>query len=314
MESIITDLTVYQLAWMDLDTLTQYRGELRAGASLSGLKPELSHMIRGQVLAGSRVMPIDEIFSAAIRVHDSVPPSSISSLADASALVMYQEVHQSPVEKGLPWGSLVTPSLHTSIVGKCHIKPKNFWKEFGKPAWVLATYRGKTPSVTSSTSTASMPAVPVGLDYQISVSSTKLANLQASRASVMHTFPSASTSLASLATSRASYAGEHVSTPGMTALSASPMSWIIDSRAMAHMTGTPSIQNSYHPDPSIADVHIVDGRPCHVKGSGITRATSTLPLHNVLYVPDFPTNLLSISAITKALNCGVFCYPHHCIF
>ena len=78
--------------------------------------------------------------------------------------------------------------------------------------------------------------------------------------------------------------------------------------------GTPSILNSYHSDPSIPDVYIADGCPCLVKGSGITQATSTLPLHNVLYVPGFPTNLLSISAITKALNCGVFFYPYHCIF
>ena len=88
MESIITDLTVYQPASTDPDTLTRYRDELRAGAFLSGLKRELANMIRGQVVGGSRAMPIDEIFSAAIRVHDSVPPSSISSSVDASALVV----------------------------------------------------------------------------------------------------------------------------------------------------------------------------------------------------------------------------------
>ena len=42
--------------------------------------------------------------------------------------------------------------------------------------------------------------------------------------------------------------------------------------------------------------------------------TSSLPLQNVLYIPGFPANLLSISAITKALHCGVFFFPHHCIF
>ena len=159
-----------------------------------------------------------------------------------------------------------------------------------------------------------MPAAPVRSNYQISVSSVELAYLEASRASVMHTLPSASNSMASLATSIAPYVGEHVSTQGMTALSASPMSWIIDSWASAHMTGTPSILNSYHPDPSISHVHITDGCPCPVQGSGITRATFTLPLYNVVYVRGFPINLLSMRAITKALNCGVFFYPYHCIF
>ena len=72
----------------DPDTLTQYRDELHVGAFLSGLKPELANMIRGPVLGGSCVMPINEIFFAAIRVHDSVLPSSISSSLDASAMVV----------------------------------------------------------------------------------------------------------------------------------------------------------------------------------------------------------------------------------
>ena len=113
----------------------------------------------------------------------------------------------------------------------------------------------------------------------------------------------------------ASYARGDASTPGTSAFIAShDISWVIDSGASAHMTGTPSTLTSYHPDSSIPNVHIADGRPCTVRGYGTSRATATLPLYNVLYVPRFPTNLLSISAITKALNCGVFFYPYHCIF
>ena len=131
----------------------------------------------------------------------------------------------------------------------------------------------------------------------------------------MHTLPSASASLASLAIGLASYAGGDASTPGMSALIAShDISRVIDSGASAHMTGTPSILTAYHPDSFIPNVHIVDGRPCPVRGSGTSRATTTLPLHDVLYVPGFPTNLLSISDITKALNCEVFFYSYHCVF
>ena len=39
-----------------------------------------------------------------------------------------------------------------------------------------------------------------------------------------------------------------------------------------------------------------------------------LTLHNVLYVPGFPTNLLSISTITRTLNCVAIFYPFHCVF
>jgi len=34
----------------------------------------------------------------------------------------------------------------------------------------------------------------------------------------------------------------------------------------------------------------------------------------VLHVPEFPINILSISAITKALNCKIEFFPDHCIF
>ena len=149
----------------------------------------------------------------------------------------------------------------------------------------------------------------------MAISPAELAYLQASRVSAMHTLPSDSTSLASLASRLASYAGEDASTPGTSALIAShDISWVIDSGALAHMTRTPSILTSYHLDSSIPNVHIADGGPCSVRYSSTSQATAILPLHNVLYVPRFPTNLLSISAITKALNCRVFFYPYHCIF
>ena len=162
---------------------------------------------------------------------------------------------------------------------------------------------------------APAPTAPPFDNFKVVVSPAELAYLQASRASAMHTLPSSSTSFASLASHVASYAGGDASTLGMSALIAShDISWVIDSGASAHMTGTPSILPSYHPNSSIPNVHIADDRLCPVRGSGTSRAIATLSLHNVLYVPRFPTNPLSISARTKTLNCGVLFYPYHCIF
>ena len=112
-----------------------------------------------------------------------------------------------------------------------------------------------------------------------------------------------------------SYAGGRGSSPGTPSISTPHMtSWVIDSGASSHMTGFPSVLTSYRPETSIPDVRIADGRSCRVLGSGQSRATSSLPLQHVLYIPGFPANLLSISAITKALHCGVFFFPHHCVF
>ena len=112
-----------------------------------------------------------------------------------------------------------------------------------------------------------------------------------------------------------SYAGGRGSSPGTPSISTPHMtSWVIDSGASSHMTGFPSVLTSYRPETSIPDVRIADGRSCPVLGSGQSRATSSLPLQHVLYIPGFLANLLSISAIAKALHCGVFFFPHHCVF
>ena len=105
------------------------------------------------------------------------------------------------------------------------------------------------------------------------------------------------------------------STSGTSALLASSTSsWIIDSGASSHMTGTSSLLSSYHPTPSHPLVTIADGRPCPVQGRGTTRVTSSLSLHQILYVPSFHVNLLSISAITRALPCTVTFFPFRYIF
>ena len=97
-------------------------------------------------------------------------------------------------------------------------------------------------------------------------------------------------------------------------LASSSPSWIINSGASSHMTGTSSLLSSYHPTPSHPPITIADGRPCPLQGRGTTRVTPSLSLHQILYVPGFPVNLLSISAITRALPCTVTFFPFHCIF
>ena len=104
------------------------------------------------------------------------------------------------------------------------------------------------------------------------------------------------------------------STSGTHACLASRSSWVIEYRASAHMTGTPSTLSSLTRTTAYPHVSIADGRSCSVKGYGSTKPTLSFTLHNVLYVPSFPTNLLSISTITHTLNCVAIFYPFHCVF
>ena len=61
------------------------------------------------------------------------------------------------------------------------------------------------------------------------------------------------------------------STSGTHAFRASRSSWVIDSGASAHMTGTPSTLSSLTPTTVYPPVSIADGCSCSVEGYGLMR-------------------------------------------
>ena len=268
-------------------------------------------MIRGQVLGGSRVLPTEEIFAVALRVQDSLPTSQPSQPLETSALI---------ASGGAPRRSTSSGKTRNSYppckyCGKTTHSSEKCWKEFGKPAWAMAASGGKTSSTLSPADGSSSTTPSASGTVSLALSPSELAYIQASRASSLCPTTAPSASLAALTSSLVSYAGGRGSSPGTPSISTPHMtSWVIDSGASSHMTGFPSVLTAYRPETSIPDVRIADGRSCPVLGSGQSHATSSLPLQNVLYIPGFPANLLSISAITKALHCGVFFFPHHCVF
>ena len=92
---------------------------------------------------------------------------------------------------------------------------------------------------------------------------------------------------------------------------ASRLSWVIELGASAHMTRIPSIMSSLNPTTIYPPISITDGPSCFVKGCRSTKPTPFLTLHNVLYIPRFPTNLLSISTINCIHNCIAIFHPFH---
>lgn len=81
---------------------------------------------------------------------------------------------------------------------------------------------------------------------------------------------------------------------------------IIYSGASDHMTG---YSKSYFPPSGKEKVRIADGSLCSVAGKGSLPCTSILDFSSLLHVTNFPPNLLSISSITKHLNCKVTFFP-----
>jgi len=94
------------------------------------------------------------------------------------------------------------------------------------------------------------------------------------------------------------------------------LKWIIDSGATNHMVSSLEV---------LHDMRVVkteQNRKVYLPNGGVTLVTHTGNykladigvLHDVLFVPDFHYNLLSISKVTKELNCFVSFYPGFCLF
>lgn len=103
------------------------------------------------------------------------------------------------------------------------------------------------------------------------------------------------------------YLGEHYSFTSL-----SQVEWIIESGASTHMA---SSLNMFSKRNSIAHKQIVilpDGSMKRVKTVGNVPISKNLILHNVLYLPHFKYNLLSISALLKEGIFKVVFYAYYC--
>ncbi|OIT19676.1 hypothetical protein A4A49_58508, partial [Nicotiana attenuata] len=91
-------------------------------------------------------------------------------------------------------------------------------------------------------------------------------------------------------------------------------SWIVDSGANRHMTGSSKCIQNYSPSLNGDNVKITNGSLTPISGTGSVICAPDIKLSSVPHVSEFPINLLSVSAITKALNCKIEFFPDQCIF
>ncbi|KAJ9558572.1 hypothetical protein OSB04_013186 [Centaurea solstitialis] len=99
-----------------------------------------------------------------------------------------------------------------------------------------------------------------------------------------------------------------------TCLLSSTSEWVIDSGASDHMTGNPTLFSTFDKYMSPSYVTIADGSASFVLGPGTIELTPSVSLSYVLSLPKFSFNLLSVSRITRALNCSVEFFPEFCVF
>ena len=88
--------------------------------------------------------------------------------------------------------------------------------------------------------------------------------------------------------------------------------WILDTGASDHIFGNKDIFSSLTFSFPLLTITLANGSQTIAKGIGSVCPLPSLPLTFVLYVPDFPFNLISISKLTRDLHC-VLTFSHNSV-
>ena len=91
-----------------------------------------------------------------------------------------------------------------------------------------------------------------------------------------------------------------------------PAKWIIDSGCSDHMTGSREVLIEFQAYPSTAGVRIADGSLSTVEGIGRVKLNGKIDLFPVLYVPSLSCNLISISQLSRDLQCKAVFSANQC--
>ena len=89
-------------------------------------------------------------------------------------------------------------------------------------------------------------------------------------------------------------------------------SWILDSGATDHIISDPSLFSQTKPS-FIPTVNLPTGSSASITATGTVPFNPNITLKNVLCVPSFHLNLMSVSKLTSALNCCVILFPNFCL-
>jgi hypothetical protein len=89
--------------------------------------------------------------------------------------------------------------------------------------------------------------------------------------------------------------------------------WVINSSATDHMTGNLDLLETKIKAENLSLVTVANGSKVPIDQIGTTTMLSN-KISNVLYLPTFASNLISVSKITKELNCNVIFSPENVVF
>ena len=102
-----------------------------------------------------------------------------------------------------------------------------------------------------------------------------------------------------------------VTKPGLSKIAS--RSWIIDSRATNHISSSSKLLLRTDKNYSLPSVLLPSGQKAKIVTKGSLPLNSVYYLHNVLCVRTFKVDLISVSRLTKGLNCSITFFPYWCI-
>ncbi|OIT31261.1 hypothetical protein A4A49_65891, partial [Nicotiana attenuata] len=92
--------------------------------------------------------------------------------------------------------------------------------------------------------------------------------------------------------------------------------WIVDTGATDHMASNSEMLKTMTglPNSKRGNMNLPNGKTIPVICKGSYNLINNDVIHDVLCVPDFKYNLLSLSKLTKELQCSVNFFPTFCVF
>ncbi|KAM1627395.1 hypothetical protein ACFX1R_017067 [Malus domestica] len=89
--------------------------------------------------------------------------------------------------------------------------------------------------------------------------------------------------------------------------------WIIDSGATDHITSSPTSLTRCLKSVNLPPVQMPSGQTAPITSIGNLSLNSSVHLQDVLCVPTFKVDLMSVSKVTSAMACSVTFFPYWCI-
>lgn len=88
--------------------------------------------------------------------------------------------------------------------------------------------------------------------------------------------------------------------------------WVIDSGAIEHITCNENLLQEKFTS-NLYPVRIPNGMNVPIKGLGNVVLDNGMKLHNIMHIPDFQCNLLSVSKLTRDYNCAIIFVADFCV-